>query len=107
ACRGDPVRASLSHPSSAGTPAVGLGGPGSAPAGPLAAGGGAAGGVRPAHGRLWASGGRPAAEEGSQPMSAPVVAGLRPWYPWPLSRWRWWTEPVPAERLAALRIGLA
>ncbi len=40
-------------------------------------------------------------------MSAPVVAGLRPWYPWPLSRWRWWTEPVPAERLAALRIGLA
>jgi hypothetical protein len=24
-----------------------------------------------------------------------------------LSRWRWWTEPVRAERLAALRIGLA
>jgi hypothetical protein len=40
-------------------------------------------------------------------MSTPTVVGLRPWYPWPLSRWRWWTEPVRAERLAALRIGLA
>jgi hypothetical protein len=39
-------------------------------------------------------------------MSGDVV-GLRPWLPWPLSRWHWWTEPVPAERLAALRIGLA
>jgi hypothetical protein len=36
-----------------------------------------------------------------------MQVGLKPWYPWPLSRWRWWTEPVPAERLAALRIGLA
>jgi uncharacterized membrane protein YphA (DoxX/SURF4 family) len=36
-----------------------------------------------------------------------AVVGLRPWLPWPLSRSRWWTEPVPAERLAALRIGLA
>src|SRR5262245_50015346 len=35
------------------------------------------------------------------------VAGLEPWLPWPLSRWRWWTEPVRAERLAALRIGIA
>jgi hypothetical protein len=35
------------------------------------------------------------------------VVGLRPWLPWPLSRWRWWTEPVPAERLAALRLGLS
>jgi hypothetical protein len=35
------------------------------------------------------------------------VIGLRPWLPWPLSRWPWWTAPVPAERLAALRIGLA
>jgi hypothetical protein len=35
------------------------------------------------------------------------VAGLEPWLPWPLSRWRWWTEPVRAERLAALRIGVA
>jgi hypothetical protein len=33
--------------------------------------------------------------------------GLRPWLPWPLNRSAWWTEPVPAERLAALRIGLA
>jgi hypothetical protein len=35
------------------------------------------------------------------------VVGLCPWLPWPLSRWRVWTEPVRAERLAALRIGLA
>jgi hypothetical protein len=35
------------------------------------------------------------------------VVGLQPWQPWPLSRWRWWTEPVRAERLAVLRIGLA
>jgi hypothetical protein len=42
-------------------------------------------------------------------MSAPVrrVVGVVPWLPWPLSAWRWWTEPVRAERLAALRIGLA
>lgn len=36
-----------------------------------------------------------------------TVVGLQPWLPWPLSRWSWWTEPVRAERLAALRIGLA
>lgn len=36
-----------------------------------------------------------------------AVVGLRPWLLWPLSRSRWWTEPVPAERLALLRIGLA
>src|SRR5262245_23522679 len=35
------------------------------------------------------------------------IAGLTPWLPWPLSRWRLWTEPVRAERLAALRIGIA
>jgi hypothetical protein len=40
-------------------------------------------------------------------MSEGNVVGLRPWLPWPLSRSRWWTEPVRAERLAALRIGLA
>ncbi len=40
-------------------------------------------------------------------MSEGTVVGLQPWLPWPLSRWRWWTEPVRAERLAALRIGLA
>src|SRR5262249_53255466 len=37
----------------------------------------------------------------------PVVVGLRPWLPWPLSRSRWWNEPVAAERLAALRIAIA
>jgi hypothetical protein len=36
-----------------------------------------------------------------------VVVGLSPWLPWPMSRWRWWTEPIRAERLAALRVGLA
>src|SRR5262252_6666594 len=35
------------------------------------------------------------------------VLGLKPWFPWPLSRWRWLNEPVRAERLAALRIGIA
>lgn len=35
------------------------------------------------------------------------VVGVVPWLPWPLSAWRWWTAPVRAERLAALRIGLA
>lgn len=39
-------------------------------------------------------------------MSGTVV-GLRPWLPWPLGRSRWWTQPIRAERLAALRIGLA
>jgi uncharacterized membrane protein YphA (DoxX/SURF4 family) len=36
-----------------------------------------------------------------------AVVGVRPWLPWPLSRSRWWNEPVAAERLAVLRIGLA
>jgi hypothetical protein len=40
-------------------------------------------------------------------QSERLVVGLEPWLPWPLSRWRWWTEPVRAERLAALRIALA
>ena len=42
-------------------------------------------------------------------LTTPPVrrAGLEPWLPWPLSAWRWWTAPVAAERLAALRIGLA
>ena len=39
-------------------------------------------------------------------MNDGAVDGWSPWLPWPLSRWRWWTEPVRAERLAALRIGL-
>ena len=36
-----------------------------------------------------------------------IVVGWKPWFPWPLCRSRWWTEPVRAERLAAMRIGLA
>lgn len=35
------------------------------------------------------------------------IVGLTPWLPWPLTRWSCWTEPVRAERLAALRIGFA
>ena len=34
------------------------------------------------------------------------IVGLEPALPWPLSAWSWWTEPVRAERLAALRICL-
>lgn len=37
----------------------------------------------------------------------PHVVGLQPWLPWPFRLWRSWIEPVRAERLAALRIGLA
>ena len=40
-------------------------------------------------------------------MSEPAVLGIRPWLPWPLSRLAWWTAPVRAERLGAIRIGLA
>ena len=40
-------------------------------------------------------------------MNERKVVGLTPWYPWPLSRYTWWTEPVRAERLAAFRIGVA
>lgn len=39
--------------------------------------------------------------------SEPRIVGLRPWLPWPLCDWPWWTEPVRAERLAAFRIGVA
>src|ERR1700686_3715834 len=35
------------------------------------------------------------------------IVGVVPWLPWPLSAWGWWTEPVRAERLALLRIGVA
>lgn len=37
----------------------------------------------------------------------PQVVGVKPWLPWPLSAWAWWTRPVRAERLAMLRIGVA
>jgi hypothetical protein len=40
-------------------------------------------------------------------MSSGRVVGLEPWLPPPLSRSPWWTQPVAAERLAALRIGVA
>ncbi len=40
-------------------------------------------------------------------MSQGVVVGLKPWLPGFLARWPSWTEPVPAERLAILRIGTA
>lgn len=40
-------------------------------------------------------------------MAGRRVVGLQPWLPWPLCRSAWWTEPVRAERLAALRIGVA
>src|SRR5262245_45983325 len=39
-------------------------------------------------------------------MSEQIVVGLKPSLPWPLERCPWWTEPVRAERLAALRIGV-
>lgn len=40
-------------------------------------------------------------------MSDARLVGVRPWFPWPLARWGWWTEPVPAERVAALRVAVA
>jgi Vitamin K-dependent gamma-carboxylase len=40
-------------------------------------------------------------------MDEPRIAGLVPWLPWPLNRWRIFTELIRAERLAALRIALA
>jgi len=43
----------------------------------------------------------------SQDRDQPAIVGLSPWLPWPLSAWPSWTTPVRAERLAAMRIGLA
>ena len=43
--------------------------------------------------------------EPAQPDDRRVV-GLQPWLPWPLAASRWWTEPVRAEYLAVVRIGL-
>ena len=37
-------------------------------------------------------------------MSESREVGVRPRFPWPLSRWPWWTESIPAERVAALRM---
>jgi hypothetical protein len=36
-----------------------------------------------------------------------TVVGVRPWLPGSLGKWAWLNDPVPAERLAALRIGVA
>jgi hypothetical protein len=36
----------------------------------------------------------------------PIIVGIRPWLPSPLAESPWWTEPVAAERLAAVRIGV-
>jgi hypothetical protein len=40
-------------------------------------------------------------------VTEPRSAGIQPWFPWPLSRWDWLTEQIPAERLAAVRIAAA
>ena len=37
---------------------------------------------------------------------SPVVLGLEPALPRPLRGWRWLTDPVPAERAAALRVAV-
>lgn len=34
------------------------------------------------------------------------VVGVVPWLPWPFAAWDWWTRPVRAEKLAALRIAM-
>jgi len=39
-------------------------------------------------------------------MSERTIVGLTPWLPRLLANSAWWTEPVRAERLAALRIGI-
>jgi uncharacterized membrane protein YphA (DoxX/SURF4 family) len=38
-------------------------------------------------------------------MTTATLAGVQPWLPPPLSRSAWWTAPIAAERLAALRVG--
>src|SRR5262249_40929583 len=113
-----PARPQLDDPRAAGAEAVGLGLRGRPLHRPPAAGEGAgrqvpAGRDVPARpDALQETGevtGR-AMSSPSDPTPAPDpghVVGPRPWFPWPLSRWRWWNEPVRAERLAALRIGLA
>ncbi len=40
-------------------------------------------------------------------MDTPRSVGTNPALPWPLSRCDWLTKPERAERLAALRIGVA
>src|SRR5260370_40309023 len=40
-------------------------------------------------------------------MNEVSVVGWETGLSWPICRWRWWREPVRAERLAAMRIVLA
>jgi hypothetical protein len=40
-----------------------------------------------------------------KPMNVQRIIGLKPWLPGFLGRSPWWTEPIRAERLAAVRIG--
>lgn len=47
------------------------------------------------------------ASANAQVSNQPIVIGLRPSLPKLLSRTQWWSTPVAAERLAALRIALA
>lgn len=40
-------------------------------------------------------------------VEAPAtIVGVKPWLPPPLSRSAWWTSPIPAERLAAVRVAV-
>lgn len=36
----------------------------------------------------------------------PRFAGIQPWFPGALGRWKWLTAPVPAERAAAFRVAV-
>lgn len=40
-------------------------------------------------------------------MNPPRFVGIQPRFPWFLNGWTWLTTPVPAERMAALRIAVA
>ena len=39
-------------------------------------------------------------------MKHGIFIGTQPWFPWPLSRWKWFVKLIPAERLAAMRIAV-
>jgi uncharacterized membrane protein YphA (DoxX/SURF4 family) len=40
-------------------------------------------------------------------MSQAIVLGIQPWLPGSMGKSSWWNEPIRAERVAALRIGIA
>ena len=46
------------------------------------------------------------ASQVAQEITPPYVVGIAPRFPEPLASSRWWTTPVRAERLAALRIAI-